>query len=71
LVAVPPAVHGALDETALSAEARVELSKRPADRVAFAFVVQPVALVLILGAASAWVHAVLRLELLRKLVHVD
>jgi hypothetical protein len=71
LVAVAPAVHGALDEAALSAEARVELCKCPSHGVALSLVVEAVALVLVLVAARAGVDAVLRLELLGKLVDVD
>jgi len=71
LVAVPPAVDGALDETTLSAKARVQLRQSPADGVAFSLVVKTVALVLVLGAASARVYTVLGLEVLRQLVNID
>lgn len=71
MVAVPPAVDGALDETTLSAKARVQLRQSPADGVAFSLVVKTVALVLILGAASARVYTVLGLEVLRQLVNID
>lgn len=71
LVAVSPAVHGALDEAAFATEARVELSQRPSDRVALGFVVQPVSLVLVLGAARPRVHAVFRFEVGREAIHVD
>jgi len=71
LVAVAPAVHGALDEAALSAKARVELCKCPSHGVALSLVVKAVALVLVLVAARAGVDAVLCLELLSELVDVD
>lgn len=71
MVAVSPAVDRTLNETSLSPETRVELSQSPADRVAFAFVVQPVAFVLILWAASSRIDAVLGLEVLRELIDVD
>jgi hypothetical protein len=47
------------------------LCQCPSDCVALGFVVQAVAFVLVFGAASARVHAVLGLEVLRKLVDVD
>lgn len=71
LVTVAPAVDRALDETALSAQAWIQLCQRPADCVALGLVVQTVAFVLVLGTAGAWVHAILSLEILRQLVHVD
>lgn len=71
LVAVAPAVDGALDEAALGAQTGVELCQGPADRVALALVDEPVAAVLILAAAGARVHAVLRLEFGAERVDVD
>lgn len=71
LVAVAPAVHGALDKTSLAAQRRVQLSKSPSDRVALGLVYLAVASVLVLGAAGSGVNAVLRLELGRELVRVD
>jgi hypothetical protein len=71
LVAIPPAVDSSLDKTTLSAQARIELCKCPANSVALGLVVETVALVLVLGAASTRVHTVLSLEVLRKLVNID
>jgi len=71
LVAVPPAIHRALNQTAFASEARVQLRECPADCIAFAFVMQPIALVLVFWTASAGIHAVFGLELLGQLVHVD
>lgn len=71
LVAVPPAVDGALNETTLSAQAGVELCKSPANSVALSLVVETVTLVLVLGTAGAWVYTVLSLEILGKLVNID
>jgi hypothetical protein len=47
------------------------LSKCPANGVALGFVVETIALVLVFGAAGAWVNAVLGLEVLGKFVNVD
>jgi hypothetical protein len=63
LVAVAPAVDCALDQSSLSAQAGVELRQGPSDRVALRLVLQPIAAVLVLRAASTRVHAVLVLEL--------
>lgn len=71
LIAVPPAVNRALDQATLAAQAWVQLSERPADRVALSLVVQTISLILILVAAGARIDTVLGLELLRKLVDVD
>jgi len=71
LVAVAPAVYGALDQASLSAQARVELGQCPSYGVALGFIVEPVALVLVLVAARARIDAVFCLEFLGKLVDVD
>lgn len=71
LVRVPPAVDGALYEATLAAQTRVELRERPSDGVALGLVHEPVAAVLVLGAAGARVDAVLRLEVLRQGLDVD
>lgn len=71
LVAVAPTVHCTLNEAALSTKARVELSKCPAYSVALGLIMQAIALVLILGAASTRIDAVLCLEVCRKLVDVN
>lgn len=62
LVAVAPAVDGALDQTALSTQRRVELCQCPAHGVALGFVDESVAFVLVFAAAGSWVDAVFRLE---------
>lgn len=71
LVAVAPAVHGALDQASLAAQRDVELRQGPSDPVAISLVNQAVSAILILGAAGPRVHAVLLLELGRELVNVD
>lgn len=70
LVAVTPAVNGSLDETPLAPERRVELRKRPAHRVAFGLILQTIAPILLLGAASPRVNTVLRLEIVGQLILV-
>lgn len=45
LIAIPPAVDGALDKAAFLAQIGVQLRQRPTDRVALALVVKAVALV--------------------------
>jgi hypothetical protein len=71
LVAVPPAVNRALDQTALATKARVELGQRPAHGVALGLVDQAVSAVLVLAAARSWVDAILRLEVGTEGVNVD
>ena len=71
LVAVPPAVDCALNETTLPSQARIQLCQCPANGIALRFVVQPVAFVLVFRTARTRVHAVLRLEVLGKLIDVD
>lgn len=71
LVAVAPAVDCALDQAALLAQVGVQLRERPAHGIALAFVVQAIALVLVLPATRPWVDAVRRLELLTELIDVD
>lgn len=68
LIAIAPAINGALDQPSLAAQRRVELSKGPAHAIAIRLVHQPVSTVLILRAASPRIHAVLLLELGRKFV---
>ena len=70
LVAVPPAVHRSLNESSLSSQTGIQLGQSPSDRVAFGFVDQSVASILILGAACARIHTILRLEIRRQRVHV-
>jgi hypothetical protein len=70
LVAVPPAVYGALNQTALASKAWVELGQSPTNGVTLCFVVQSVAFVLIFRAARSRVDAILSLEVLRQAVHV-
>lgn len=71
LVAVSPAVDGALDQTALAAQTRIELCQRPSDGVAFGLVHETVPAVLVLGTAGARVDAVLGLEFLGQGLNVD
>lgn len=71
LVAVAPAVHGALDQTSLAPQGDVELRQGPADPVAVGLVDETVSAVLVLGAARSGVDAVLLLELGGELVDVD
>lgn len=63
LVAVPPAVHGSLNQSSLPSQAGVQVCQRPSHLVAIGFVVQAITLVLLLGHRSSWVDAILRLEL--------
>lgn len=71
LVAVAPAVDRALDETSFASKARVQFSQRPADRVAFCLVDKTVSSVLLLAAAGTGVDAVLRLEVVAEVLHID
>lgn len=71
LIAVTPAVDGTLDQTALSAQGRIQFGQGPSHGVAFGLVNEAVAAVLVLGAAGAGVDAVVRLELLAQAVDVD
>lgn len=71
LVAVAPAVDCSLNQSALAPKARIQLRERPSDGVALCLVMQAISLVLVLVAARAGIHAVLRLELLRKIVDAD
>jgi len=71
LVAVPPAVDGALDQASLAAQTWVELCQGPPDGVAFALVHQSITPVLILAAARPGVDAVLRLEFGGQRVNID
>jgi len=63
LVAVSPAVDGALNETPFLAQIGIQLREGPSDGIALAFVMQAVAFILFLVATRAWVHAVVRFEL--------
>lgn len=71
LVAVPPAVDGSLDESSLASQARIQLRQCPSNGVALGLVVQAVTFVRVLGAAGTWIYAVLRLEVLGKILNVD
>lgn len=71
MVAVPPAVDRSLDQATLSPQCRIEIRESPAHRVTLGLIDQPVPPVLVLAATGAWVDAVLRLELLVEVVHVD
>lgn len=71
MVAVAPAVDGALNEAALFAQVGVELCQRPADGVALALVMQSIALVLVLATAGARIDAVVGLELGAQPFHID
>lgn len=71
LVAVSPAVYGALNEATLAAQAWVQLGEGPTDGVTLGLVVQTIALVLVLGTASARVDAILRLEVLGQFFDID
>lgn len=71
LVAVAPAVHRALDQAALLPEVGIQLRQRPPDRVAFALVVEAVALILVLAAACTGVDAVVCFKLRAELLDVD
>jgi hypothetical protein len=71
LITIAPAVDSALDETALASQGRVELGQGPANGIALSLVDEPVAAVLVLAAACAWVDAILGLEVLVEGVDVD
>lgn len=71
LVAIAPAIDGALDESALTAQRGVQFGKCPAHGVALSLVDKSVTAVLVFVAAGAWVDAVLRFEVLAESVHVD
>lgn len=71
LVAVSPAVDGALNKSTLSTQTWVELCQAPANGVAVGLVPEAVTPVLILAAASTWVNAVLALKVGAQVVNVD
>jgi hypothetical protein len=71
LIAVAPAIDCSLDKAAFSAQAGVELCQRPPNCVALGLVMQTIALVLVLSAARARVHAVLGPEVCRQFINVD
>ena len=71
LMRIAPTVDRPLDEPPLAPETRVELCQRPSDGVALCLVDEPVAAVLVLGAAGARVDAVLSLEVLRQGLDVN
>jgi hypothetical protein len=71
LVAVSPAIHSSLDQTALAPQREVQLCQSPSYTVAVRLVHQPVSTVLLLGATSPGVDAVLLLKLWAELVNVD
>lgn len=71
MVAIPPAIDGSLDEPTLASQLGVQFSQRPANGIAFGLVDQPVSPVLVFAAACSWVDAVLGLEFLAQVVHVD
>lgn len=71
LIAVPPAIHRPLDKASLPSKTRIQFRQSPSDRVAFRFVDQSVAAVLVFVTACPGIYAVLRLKLGRQLLHID
>lgn len=69
LVGVAPAIHGALDESTLPAQARVQLRQCPSHGIALGLVHQAVTPILVFAAARTGVDAVLRLELGAEGIH--
>ena len=64
LVAIPPAVDGALDKPALAPEDGIEVGQCPTNSVTLRLVYLAVTAVFLLGATRARIHAVFGLELL-------
>lgn len=71
LIAVAPAVNSSLNQSSLSAKTRVQLCQGPTNGVAFGFIHQSIAAVLILAATSSGVNAVLSLEFWAESVNID
>jgi hypothetical protein len=71
LVAVSPAVNRSLDQAPLAAQGRVELRQSPSDAIAISLVHQSVSAILILGAASSRVDAILLLKLGGQLIGIN
>jgi len=71
LIAIPPAVDSALNESALLPQYWVKLRKSPAHRITLALVMQSIALVCVFVAARSGIYAIVRFELLTELVNVD
>lgn len=71
LIAVAPAVDCSLNQASLASQAGVQLRESPANSVALSLVMQAISFVVLLGAACAGVHTVLRLEVLGKFVYID
>lgn len=71
LVAVAPAVDCSLNKTTFAAQRRVQLGERPAYCVAFAFVLQTVAPILLTGTQGSGIDTVFQLEVVRKFFGCD
>lgn len=71
LIAISPAVHGSLDQTSLTAKARIQLGQSPSDGVTLCLIDQTVSTVLVLAATCSRIDAVLSLEFLAQSIHVD
>ena len=71
LVAVPPAVHGPLNEATLRPQTRIELRQGPPNCIALGLIVQTVSFVLVFATTRTWIHAILILELGTERVHID
>ena len=71
LVAISPTIHCSLDQPPLPSQARVQLRKCPAHRVALRLVNKAVATVLILLATGPRIHTILCFELCTQAVDVD
>lgn len=71
LVAVSPAINRPLDQASLSAQRWVQLRQSPAHPIAVCFIHQAISAVLILGATSSGINAILLLELGRQVIGSD
>lgn len=71
LIAVSPAVDGPLNESPFLSEVGVELSESPAHGVAFTFVMQAIALVLIPPDTRSGIHTVGRFKFWAELLYID
>lgn len=70
LVAVSPGVNGSLDQASLAAKTGVQFGQSPANSVAFCFVNQAIASVLVFAATGSWVNAILSLEFWAQGIHI-
>lgn len=71
LITVAPTVNSSLNQSSLPAKTRVQLCQGPTNGVAFSFVHQSIAAVLILVATSSGVNTILSLEFWAKSVNID